>query len=710
MIPFRKLGNYSRSLLGFAGTSKQECEVYQLQEWNEFDAEEILSQAEIEEIQQAFRQARQITQLGSPMLASGSPAEVKSLELVGVASEEGLVYPSKSQSLTRESFLPDVCNPIEDIEVVAVPVVDLAELEEAKTALEKPVNAITAVAEPNYRIHEAGSLTYFQYYFDNDAANSNGVAGSSPDDVAKQGESDTLPCAVDGDVLANQVEEANYAIHETGPLTYFQYYFDDTDRPKQGQVQNTYPTFRRPSVSSGLIGAGVLGATLISGFIVADTIKKPTLDPAKNSGPKPQDKRRQVGEAQATHGALPQPTAPEALQPELSALPPLPQAKLVPRLASLPKLPAIIGSQAVPVVVQTVASLPALANPSLTYLSSPTDNSAALQPLPVSAPDNLPSNTESSSSSAAEGSENAITPFEQLTIAEDGAQSTIATDDAVPVPLGSTRDVTAPTKPTPAPSFSLPTPEQTVGNTTNEVSAQPALSKSPSPSSSLAEISLVPAAVNRSGSSMMSPSSTMGITLSEREEKAIADQQQVSAVSMNPPGLLGAESSLILGSGSSEIGVNSTADERQASTVSTNSPVLLAASQSMLTSSSQIPSTSALLQADDLKALLIAPQNGFDPTIPPLRSLTREEAQSFSQVDTLEQFTRRTLRPQDYVAAYRSISNQQQAFPPFGFIDYQHKLILLPDDSDAVVSLQLQSANQPMTQDVQLTSVISPDR
>jgi hypothetical protein len=460
-------------------------------------------------------------------------------------------------------------------------------------------------------------------------------------------------------------------------------------------------------VSSGLIGAGVLGATLISGFIVADTVKKPALDPVKNLGPKSQDKPQQVGESQTIHSNIPQPTAPEALQPELSPMLPPPQAKLVPRLASLPKLPAIVGSQAVPLVTQVAVSSPALANPSPTDLSSSPDNVKEFESVLTTIPDNLTPDTTSSSSLGAEGSEDAIKPFEQSVIATDSAQSTISTDSLASLQLGSSLDRTVSTNAAPAPSFNLPTPDQTISKTT-AISAQPALPESPS--SSLAEISLGPTVVNESGASTVLNPSTMAISVSEIEEKAIANQrQQVSAVSTNPPALLVGEHSSTMVSPLSNPGRNSTADQRQVSAVSVHPPVLLA-SQPMLTPSEQIPSASVLLQSGELKALLVAPPDGIDPAIPPLRSLTREEAQSFSQVDTLGRFTRHTLRLQDYMSVYHSISNQNQEFPPFGFIDYQHKLILLPDDSNAVVSLQMQLANQSMTQNAQLTSVVSPDR
>jgi hypothetical protein len=133
-------------------------------------------------------------------------------------------------------------------------------------------------------------------------------------------ESLDLELTVDGTDTINAdetaVADSSYDTHTDGPLTYFQYYLDG----ESGEAAEYNPvSLRRPSMPTGLVGAGILGAALISGFSIADAMKQGQ-PVAKRPTPSPlQDLKTQAAPPPVV------PAPPESLQPEISALPPAPQ-------------------------------------------------------------------------------------------------------------------------------------------------------------------------------------------------------------------------------------------------------------------------------------------------------------------------------------------------------------------------------------------------
>ncbi|NJM45479.1 MAG: hypothetical protein HC860_04330 [Alkalinema sp. RU_4_3] len=92
-------------------------------------------------------------------------------------------------------------------------------------------------------------------------------------------------------------------------------------------------------------------------------------------------------------------------------------------------------------------------------------------------------------------------------------------------------------------------------------------------------------------------------------------------------------------------------------------------------------------QAGPVQSLLTPPQNkGFLADDVTLRSLSQQEASLLTQANGIEPFTKRTLTIRDYARAYQVASKQVNGLPPFGFIDYQQKTIILPDESSTVSS------------------------
>jgi hypothetical protein len=89
----------------------------------------------------------------------------------------------------------------------------------------------------------------------------------------------------------------------------------------------------------------------------------------------------------------------------------------------------------------------------------------------------------------------------------------------------------------------------------------------------------------------------------------------------------------------------------------------------------------------DVQTLLTLPQNrGFLADDVTLRSLSQQEATMLTQASGVAPFTKRTLAIRDYARAYQVASKQVNGLPPFGFIDYQQKTIILPDESSTVSS------------------------
>jgi hypothetical protein len=95
------------------------------------------------------------------------------------------------------------------------------------------------------------------------------------------------------------------------------------------------------------------------------------------------------------------------------------------------------------------------------------------------------------------------------------------------------------------------------------------------------------------------------------------------------------------------------------------------------------PTGAALPVKSELQSLLTAPAPAFTPNVASLRSLTEAEATAVSQTNQLGSFSRQTLSPKEYVQAYQMISQELNALPPFGFIDYQRQMILLPAEVGA---------------------------
>ncbi|NJM48703.1 MAG: hypothetical protein HC860_23165, partial [Alkalinema sp. RU_4_3] len=107
--------------------------------------------------------------------------------------------------------------------------------------------------------------------------------------------------AVSDEPEAAALEESSYDIHTDGPLTYFQYYLDGDS----GEAAEYNPvSLRRPSMPTGLVGAGILGAALVSGFSIADAMKQ-SQPVAKRPTPSPLQDLNEPGPRPPPRGSAP---------------------------------------------------------------------------------------------------------------------------------------------------------------------------------------------------------------------------------------------------------------------------------------------------------------------------------------------------------------------------------------------------------------------
>jgi hypothetical protein len=446
------------------------------------------------------------------------------------------------------------------------------------------------------------------------------------------------------------------------PLTYFQYYLDDDSEDADGADYNQ-TTWRQPSVPAGLIGAGVLGATLISGFMIADSLKQsPNTQAKKPTSPSPLQALNPQGQTAAM--ATPKPAAPETMKPEVP-LPPAPPVKtdtlaMAPLPATmLPPLPTMIEPN-----VMTTRSLD-----SGKLAAGTTSNGVGLQELKVgkavAAPETLPVppnpqiapiNSEVTLNQpqmvapviAAAAQSGAVPPRTSRGPVFEAVNPPTPTVGVVPGAPTVNPRVAAPT------TAQLPQLEAGVEGTAADLQTVAKSIDLPSPESPVTPVNPLPDAANQS---VFVPVETVSPAM--------------TALPPSPQELSkGTPTELIY------------RQEAPNPTVQGSQPA------------PTVPPAASTVDPS-LQSLLTAPAPGFSVTGASLRSLTQAEATAVAQASQLGAFSRQSLEPKAYVQAYRSVSQQLNALPPFGFIDYQRQMILLPTDIAASLNQVDGQFNKP---------------
>ncbi len=443
-----------------------------------------------------------------------------------------------------------------------------------------------------------------------------------------------LDLTLDNDESASSDSTDPFEVRQDGPLTYFQYYLNDNENGAAAEYNPI--SLRRPSMPTGLIGAGILGATLISGFSIADAMKQGQPTVAKR--PTAANPTNPLQDLKAPPAPLPA-AAPETLKPEASVLaPPAPTSMNVPSQAliaansgiSQPNYGLQQNGTTISPIGQALKEIPAVTvQPPIAEMQSP-----PVQPTVQYAPPPMQVNPMQ------------VTPVQM--------NPEVARDPGI-----------LPPPPLPAGILSEPQPAINPGAASAALLPTPPAPESMIPAPESSPVQPVKP-LDRIGTMIASPSqatSPKPTTLTIPKTQDVKFQEllpQDGKVPVMPP------------DGPKEIVFNRTTplppnpQEQQIPLSKQPNPVELAKAPS-----------------GQLETLLVTPKNnGFlaeEQAL--LRSLSQQEAKLLTNAPGIEPFTKRTLGIRDYARAYQVASKQVNGLPPFGFIDYLQKVIVLPDES-----------------------------
>ncbi|MGI0491545.1 hypothetical protein ACN4EG_07020 [Alkalinema pantanalense CENA528] len=486
------------------------------------------------------------------------------------------------------------------------------------------------------------------------------------------------------DVAATEIPEPpqnRYDVHQDGSLTYFQYYFDQ-EQPPSGGTDYAPQTFSTSKFPTGVVGAGVLAATIVSGFMVAEAMKQPTR-PLTTTALK-NDTQPQPKEDSKT--LTPAPSQPELLAPPKMLSVPLPppiRTAVAPTSPNLAAIPAPIGTTGISGSALAANPQTAMGNVTLRPISvAPPE--VVMQAAAGSGRTGTPVAQAPAASGTGEGNPGNValtpaTPESLATIVSSNAIGTNATNSVNnpgainngpiaqnPNPMSSdnpaisietvpslenslnrpgANSVAAPANPTATPSTSFPPatdfPTKTSSNALGQTGLNPTGAAN---SNGVTQTQTTPVTV------ATQPTSIQPSNLTDRSVK----NPVISEVSSQPP-------------------------------LTTMMPPTQETKILATTSNPDISSRTQVLNAlRSLQDFLVVPQKLASTDqieLLPLNTTAAQEAQSSQQAGS---FSVKQLSQADYVAAwkFRNASDNDAmevlGFPPHGFIDYKQQQIVLP--------------------------------
>lgn len=202
---------------------------------------------------------------------------------------------------------------------------------------------------------------------------------------------------VDVEILESQEQERSYEVHHDGTLTYFQYFLDEEESvfgPGNGDWRSDAKSSPRSLVSATAVGVGVLAATLGAGLLMAEATNRNSISDNQKDSSETRakaDSERKASEA----SELAKASSPETTTPDWSAT----QKALAvsqgstsanPSLGSLIKSPSAssVTSKLAPLAQPWGTSIQMPPPPTLTTASIPIIPTASL-PTPTTAPVDL---------------------------------------------------------------------------------------------------------------------------------------------------------------------------------------------------------------------------------------------------------------------------------------------------------------------------------
>lgn len=217
----------------------------------------------------------------------------------------------------------------------------------------------------------------------------NGAQDPVIDAIARNAMSDPQNSSAETNAPApSQLEKPPYEVIQQGPITYFRYYFEDADQTAYVPSDAPELIAKKSRLPLYLAGGGVLGATLISGVVIAGLdhpSKPPTPKTTPSSEVKPSPQAPIVQPRVAPPEVMPQSRSTQTKPAQKSKKTSTQESSTGRKVSSNPFLQeALVVPEALPVI--ELPPVPAAMPPSSLRLPAPTPPSpqtqVAVRPLP----------------------------------------------------------------------------------------------------------------------------------------------------------------------------------------------------------------------------------------------------------------------------------------------------------------------------------------
>ncbi len=476
-----------------------------------------------------------------------------------------------------------------------------------------------------------------------------------------------------------------YEVFQQGPLTYFDYYFEDAVPESFPEIDSSLQN--RPSpISMGLLGAGVLAATAVAGVVISDAIhQQPDATPKKTSTVSPSQ------DHQITQSARPQPTAPESdlslllkrlpqktVSPErLTATAPLPAISSEPlqQPPSAGRLPVLSVPESLPPIP---SGLPAESEGIGWQASNRQASLVASSPSNPLVPDNPVNTPEASSfanpdSTAATAVPSTAVPSAPITSESPSGRPTLSPDREAAVPSLENQSASISGSEVSVPASTPAGPESNSATNGWTQPASPMVPVQPARDSAVTNPALeeLPSQLPQASRSSSVPSPVPFTESVAHPASSVVLPSAAPVVSDQP-----AKTSMAPGDRLREVSAPipiNPAVQTMASIAATPLPdEQSAASQDVAKGKEMAASSQALQQ------LLSLPVQQDPRGNPMPLSLTPQAATEAYRINQVGSFTVIRLNPRDYQQAWMTTQQpSQNRLPLYGFVDYRRQLVVL---------------------------------
>ena len=240
--------------------------------------------------------------------------------LTSVTSSNETDEPQSQKATSKEPVAAAVSGlgSVEEVEIASLPDLEAVNQEVFATDSEQtrvneslsPSAEDTAFAETSSGFHEEAI-----------ASEVGTEADGIEVDAAEVTESFTAPVeVVDVEILESQEQERSYEVHHDGTLTYFQYFLDEEDSafgPDYGDLRSEANSSPRSFVSATAVGVGVLAATFGAGLLMAEATNRNSLSDNRQDSVEAQKKAEAERKASEASGSA-RASSPDVAVPDWS--------------------------------------------------------------------------------------------------------------------------------------------------------------------------------------------------------------------------------------------------------------------------------------------------------------------------------------------------------------------------------------------------------